>query len=218
MCHRDAGIYQAYINQRVQCNVQAAFLGQPSSRALFKAVSHMSRHANPRAPTNLPSEEVDALKADPAIIQLRQLRDQLSLQARKDSGTLKKAEAEGSKIYQMYVKADRALRSAKKTTINSAKKAARQQFFNTISTIEINKQLDLSILDLNEGDWEPKKVEHKLEERRVVADLTCNDTNDFSDQDKLHHRICTANTLVALCRKKDNPLRHRPDRSWGIQI
>jgi Protein of unknown function (DUF3435) len=132
--------------------MQAAFLGQPSSRALFKAVSRMSRHANPRAPTNLPSEEVDALKADPAIIQLRQLRDQLSLQTRKDSGTLKKAEAEGSKIYQMYVKADRALRSVKKTTINSAKKAARQQFFDTISTIEINKQLDLSMLDLNEGD------------------------------------------------------------------
>jgi len=42
MCHRDAGIYQADINQRVQCDVQAAFLGQPSARALFKAVTHES--------------------------------------------------------------------------------------------------------------------------------------------------------------------------------
>ncbi len=160
MCHKDAGIYQAYINQRVQCGVQAAFLGQPSSKALFKAVTHMSRHADPRAPRELASDEVDALKADPAIVQLRELRDRLTTEARKESGTLRKVEAEGTKIYEMYKEAERALRSANIIALNSAKKAARQQFFDTISTIEINKQLDLSMLDLNEGDWEPKKVEH----------------------------------------------------------
>jgi hypothetical protein len=214
MCHRDAGIYQAYINQRVQCDVQAAFLGRPSSRALFKAVTHMSRYADPRAPTELASEEVDILKADPAIVQLRELRDRLSREARQESGTLKKAEAQRTKIYQVYKEADKGLRSAKAKALNSAKKVARQQFFDTISTIEINKQLDLFLLDLNEGDWEPKQVEHHLEERRVAADLICKDTSDFSDQDKLHHRISTANALVVLCQKKDIPLRRKPDRTW----
>ena len=151
------------------------------------------------------------------IVQLRELRDRLSNEARKESGTLRKAEAEGSKIYQMYKESDRALRSAKMTALNSAKKAARQQFFGTISTIEINKQLDHSMLDLNEGDWEPKKVEHHLEERRVVADLICQDTCELSDRDKFCHRIRTANALVALCQKKDIPLQHKPDRTWGIQ-
>ncbi|KIX01209.1 uncharacterized protein Z518_08934 [Rhinocladiella mackenziei CBS 650.93] len=217
MCYRDAGIYQAYINQRVQCDVQAAFLDQPSSGALFKAVTHMSRHADPRAPTEPTSDEVNALKADPVIVQLRELRDRLSNEARKESGTLKKAEAKGTKIYRMYKEADRALRSAKMTALNSAKKATRQQFFDTISTIEINKQLDLSMLDLNEGDWEPKKVEHYLEERRVVADIICQDAYELSDQDKFRHRIRTANALVALCQKKDIPLRHKPDRTWRIQ-
>ncbi|KAK5239980.1 hypothetical protein LTR40_007193, partial [Exophiala xenobiotica] len=152
MCHRDAGVYQVYINQRVQCDVQAAFLGQPSSKALFKALTHMSRHADPRAPTELLSDDVDALKFDPVIVQLRELRDRLTSEARQESGSLKQAENGGTKIYQMYNEVDRALGSAKATAIKSAKKAARQQFFNTISTIEINKQLDLSMLDLNEGD------------------------------------------------------------------
>ncbi|KAK5562715.1 hypothetical protein LTR43_011671, partial [Exophiala xenobiotica] len=217
MCHRDAGIYQAYINQRVQCDVQAAFLGQPSSRALFKAVTHMSRHADPRAPTGLALREIDGLKADPAIIQLRELRDRLTNEARKESGNLKQAEAEGTKIYRMYKEADRALRSTKWTALKSAKKAARQQFFDTISTIEINKQLDLSMLDLEEGDWVPEKVEHHLEERRVVVDLICQATCQLGDQDKFCHRIRTANALVALCQKKDIPLRHKPDRTWGVQ-
>ena len=124
MCHRDAGVYQAYINQRVQCDVQAAFLGQPSSTALFKAVTHISRHADPRAPTEPTADEINALKVDPVIVQLRELRDRLSNEARKEAGTLKKAEAEGTKIYQMYKKANRALHSAKMTARNSAKKVA----------------------------------------------------------------------------------------------
>ena len=32
MGHKDAGIFQAYINERVQCDVQAAFSGRPLSR------------------------------------------------------------------------------------------------------------------------------------------------------------------------------------------
>ena len=68
MCHRDAGVYQVYINQRVQCDVQAAFLGQPSSKALFKALTHMSRHADPRAPTELLSDDVDEVEDEDAIL------------------------------------------------------------------------------------------------------------------------------------------------------
>lgn len=222
MCHRDAGIYQAYINQRVQCDVQAAFLGQPSATALFKAVTHMSRHVDPRAPTDLSTEDKDSLKTDPEIVHLRELRDHLSREAREESGTLKKAEADQTKLYQMYKETDKRLRCAKTKTINSAKRVARQQFFDTISTIEINKQLnqnvlDLSLLDLNEGDWEPQKVEHQLKERQVVAELICKDTDNFNDQDRFDHRIRTANALLNLCRKKDIPLRRKPDRTWEIQ-
>jgi hypothetical protein len=226
MGHKDAGVYQAYINQRVQCDVQAAFLGRPSSTALFKAVTHMSRHVDPRAPTDLSPEEIQVLKADSSIVQLRELRDRLSHEAREESGTLKNAETEGTKIYQMYKQADRQLRCEKAKVLISAKKAARQQFFDTISTIEINKQLglsqldvsqlDVSLLDLNKDDWEPKKVEHILEERQIVADLICKETYDLTDHDKLRHRIRTANALVALCRKKDIPIPRKPNRSWGV--
>ncbi|KAF1730595.1 hypothetical protein CRV24_008664 [Beauveria bassiana] len=51
MQHIDAATYQAYINQRVQCDTVAAFLGRPSNNALLKAAGHMSRSVDPRAPT-----------------------------------------------------------------------------------------------------------------------------------------------------------------------
>lgn len=217
MGHRDAGIYQAYINERVQCDVQAAFLGRPSSDVLFKAVTHMSRYVDPRAPTELSPAELDALKADPEIVQLRQLRDRLSEEAREESGTLKNAEAEETKIYRMYKKANDAFHAARIRLRRLAKKNVRQHFFDTINTREINEQLDLSLLDLNKEDWEPKKVEHRLEERRHVAELICKETSDLSNQAKMDHRIRTINALVALCRKRETQRRRNPDRTWGIQ-
>jgi hypothetical protein len=59
MNHRDAGIFQTYLNERVSCDVQAAFLGRPSADALIKATSHMSRFVDPRAPVGLTESQVN---------------------------------------------------------------------------------------------------------------------------------------------------------------
>ena len=177
----------------------------------------MSRYVDPRAPTGLTSVEIDTLKADPEIIHLRELRDRLSHEVREESGTIRKAEAEGTKLYQMYKKANNAFNCAKAKSLNAAKKSTRQQFFDTIDTIEINKQLEPSFLDLNEDDWQPEKVEHHLKERRLVAGLLCNSTFNLSDQAKLDHRIKTANAIIALCQRREAPRRQKRDRTWGIQ-
>lgn len=86
-----------------------------------------------------------------------------------------------------------------------AKKNTRKHYFETIDTIEINKQLDPSFLDLDEGQWEPKQVEHQLDERRLVADLICQPANTITKKDALSHRISTVDALNALCRKREPP-------------
>ena len=53
MNHRDAGIFPAYLNERVGCDVQVALLRRPWADALTKAASHMSRYIEPRAPTEV---------------------------------------------------------------------------------------------------------------------------------------------------------------------
>lgn len=82
MQHRGAGVSQAYINQRVQCGAQAAFLGRPSSTALSKAIIHTSRHVGPRPPTRLTTKQLEELKTHPDIVQSRRLRDRLAREAR----------------------------------------------------------------------------------------------------------------------------------------
>lgn len=114
MGHRDAGIFQAYINERITCDVQAAFLGRPSADALLRSVNHMSRHIDPRAPTRLTDVEIDSLTTDPLIIQLRQRRDQLREEARRIYGTLQNARAAGAEIFNLHREASLDLESAKK--------------------------------------------------------------------------------------------------------
>jgi len=61
MNHKDAGTF----HERMQCDVQAAFLGRPSADAILKSVSHMSRDVDPRAPIKLANNEVNSLKTHP---------------------------------------------------------------------------------------------------------------------------------------------------------
>jgi Protein of unknown function (DUF3435) len=216
MNHRDAGIFQAYLNERVRCDVQAAFLGRPSADALIKAASHMSRYVDPRAPTELSVSNLNALKTHPDIVRARQLRDGLSKDIRAEFGTIQNSK--GTKLYQMYQKAEAGLRRQKTRLRKSALQESRKQFFEKIETQDINEQLDLSLLDLDKDGWTPEIVEHDLEERRYIAQMLFNEPSDLIEEASLDRRICTIEAMVAFCRVREAPRqkRSKPCRDWGI--
>ncbi|KAH7002689.1 hypothetical protein B0J12DRAFT_706296 [Macrophomina phaseolina] len=107
-------ILGAYIIRReVGEAVDAAFLGKPSSAALFKSATHISRYVDLYAPTKPPSADLSVVKINPEIVRLRQLRDHLSKEVRQESSTLKNVEVEGTKLYRMYKNTEDALRCTK---------------------------------------------------------------------------------------------------------
>ena len=216
MNHRDAGVFQAYLNERVRFDVQAAFLGRPSANALIKATGHMSRSVDPRAPVALTESQLNSLKTDPRVVEHRALRDSLSETLRKKYGTVQKAK--GTELHELYLKANLQLKNEKNKLYSSAKKEFRQQFFDTIDTNEVNEQLNLSLLDLDRKDWKPEMVEHEMAERKQMADLFCYQTTGLTDEAKLDHRICTIQALVDFCKVQEAPRRRRlpPNRDWGL--
>ena len=131
MCHINAATYQAYINQRIQCDTVAAFLGRPSNKALLKAAGHMSRYVDPRAPTNATHLDLEHIKTDPTLVKLIELRDSLSQEVRRESGSIREAEVSGTKLYQMY----RAVENKVRSTRAYLRKLARQQRDKNFSTI-----------------------------------------------------------------------------------
>ncbi|KAE8334283.1 hypothetical protein BDV24DRAFT_173079 [Aspergillus arachidicola] len=199
--HTYASVYQKYINQRVQCHVQAAFLGMPSENALMNILSHQSRYVDPRAPAHfddLTSTQRASISSHPEIIRLRELRDSLAAEAKELYGSSKNAA--GTKIGELKAKAEANLRCAKAKLKKEALNAARGEFFDTIDTKEINKQLDPSFIDIDDNEYHPESVVHKLEERRRIADLMKLPIKDLSEKEALDHRLALSNALIDLGR------------------
>jgi Protein of unknown function (DUF3435) len=216
MNHRDAGVFQAYLNERVRYDVQAAFLRRPSTNALIKVASHMSRYVDPRAPTELSDSNLDVLKTHPDIVRARQLRDGLSKDIRAEFGTIKKSK--GTKIHKLYQKAEAGLRREKIRLRRSALQESRKQFFETVETKDVNEQLDPSLLNLDKESWKPEIMEHDLEERRRIAQMLCTEPSNLAEEASLERRICTIETMVAFCRVREAPFqkRSKPCRDWGL--
>ncbi|OOQ83285.1 hypothetical protein PEBR_35308 [Penicillium brasilianum] len=143
MGHVYASTFQKYMNERVQTYVQASFLGIPLEDALMNILSHQSRYIDPRAPSTY---------------------DDLLEKAKELYGSMKNTR--GTKIGELKAKADAALRAAKKLLKTTTFNGARNEFFATIDTLEINKQLDPSFLDIKQDIYEPERIVHRLKERR----------------------------------------------------
>jgi hypothetical protein len=73
-----------------------------------------------------------------------------------------------------------------------------------------------ALLDLQEKDWKSEKVEHRLEERRRVAELLCEPPP--GEEGSLEHRVRTIEALVALYQVQEAPGQQKRvyDRTWGI--
>ena len=56
-----------------------------------------------------------------------------------------------------------------------------------------------------------------MAERKQIADLFCYRTTGRTDEEKLHHRIRTIQTLVDFCKVQEVPRRRSPpSRDWGL--
>ncbi|KAM7209423.1 Protein of unknown function (DUF3435) domain containing protein, partial [Rhypophila decipiens] len=183
MSHRNAGIYQAYINQKVQCDTVAAFIGRPSKKALISAATYMSRYVDPRAPTKAGQQELEQARADYGILQLIELRDMLYREVCLESGNVRQAKKDGTGFYRTYANV-----AAKVTSMNVL---IRKKFFEEINTFEINQQIrneHSAYLDaLN--DTLGQQPSHRLEERKMLAELICADTESLDEEIKLQHRF-----------------------------
>ncbi|KAM7192210.1 Protein of unknown function (DUF3435) domain containing protein [Rhypophila sp. PSN 637] len=214
MNHQNAGIYQAYINQRVQCDTVAAFIGRPSKKALMSAATHMSRYVDPRAPCEAGQQELEQARSEYGILQLIELRDMLYREVCLESGNVRQAKKDGTEFYGMYANVAAKVKSMNVLIHKVAKKNTRQKFFDEINTIEINKQIrneQSAYLDaLNDTlDQQPN---HRLGERKMLAELICADAENLDEETKLQHRLYTANTLVFLGRTREPP-RPRPTKT-----
>ncbi|KAJ5127951.1 hypothetical protein N7448_008730 [Penicillium atrosanguineum] len=131
------------------------------------------------------------------------MRDTLAVEARELYRSMKKAT--GTKIGELKANADAALRVAKKKLKEAIFTGARNDFFATIDTVEINKQLGPSLLDMKQDIYEPERVFHCLQERRRVAELMQAPCQELSEEGDISRRVILINALIDLGRVERVP-------------
>jgi hypothetical protein len=212
MSHKDAAIFLAYLNERVQFDCQAAFLGKPSNEALLKSVSHMSRSFDRRAPTSLADSDINELKTDSHMISLRERRDALSAELRQLYGSIKGSV--DSVAYGLYQEAKNAFAAAKKKLRRLKLTEVRSHFFDNIETEDARMQL--LGLDLDKESWDSSEPDHVLPERKQVADILCDSLSNYAEEDKLARRISGVEAVLALCRRTEPKQKRTIQRDWGV--
>ncbi|KAF2191690.1 hypothetical protein K469DRAFT_718709 [Zopfia rhizophila CBS 207.26] len=150
------GVFQFYINPRVKCDVQAAYLDQPSDKVLMKVLGNMFLTYDPLALTGPTLEDAHAIQQHPKIIKLRQRRDAL-----------------------MKKEAEAALRRKKKSLQDQAEKKARERYFMDNDTRELEEESDLLLNDKDKG--KSTTITYALEERACIANMLCRSHGDLTE-------------------------------------
>jgi len=215
MNHRNAGIYQAYINQMVQCDTVAAFIGRPSKKALMSAATHMSRYVDPRAPSQGSQQHLEQAKSEYGILQLIELRDMFMREVCLESGSMRQAKKDRTEFYAMYTNVSAKVKSLNVLIRKAAGKHTRKTFFNEINTLEINRQIRderSAYLDKLNDDL-GNRPSPRLEERKVLAELICLDTEDLDETSRFQHRLYATNMFVCLGRTREPPRPRGPTKT-----
>jgi hypothetical protein len=200
-----SNIFEAYLNERVKFDVQAAFLERPSQDGLLRAFAHMSLTCDPRAPTSIDSEVLDTLPPDPKILKLRRQREVLKSKIKADHKTI--VRAKGTEIHEKYDRLDVAIRRIEAKRRRVAKKEHRKNYFRNRHTEEIERQLN--DLTVSEEEYVEPMVHHQFKERSRLEKILCTFPTNLSEKEILHRRIDAIDNMMRLCCRREVQSRKR---------
>ncbi|OJD22352.1 hypothetical protein ACJ73_06295 [Blastomyces percursus] len=211
MGHSRADIFERYyISVKVKRDVQSAYLGCPARESIIQAVGRFSLTRDPRAPKELSSNEhKEAIERDPQLVKLCDRQRSLRKLIERKHGSVPKSR--GTALHREYTELGDNIRAEKQTLHREAFEDMRQEFFATIDTVEIEKQLlGLSIseeLKMNDDD----KVQFVFEERaRLARNLFRSSDCRTEDQHELYvRRVQTSQDWVSLCSLREGPCKRR---------
>ena len=220
MGHSYDGIFQFYINQRVKCDVQAAYLDEPSDRALVKVMGNMSLTFDPLAPKEPTKEQLCEIANHPKIVKLRQQRDALTekiRQIRNSSEPFTLSNEED--LIQQKKEVNATLNRKMKRLRDKAERMAREAYFMNNDTMELEKECKGVSPDDSSAADQAATVTYQLEERARIAELLCSPHGDLAEPVNLNRRIDLIRNFTKLCSRREARRRNTPpDSSKGMAM
>ncbi|KAH6699577.1 hypothetical protein ACHAQF_009103 [Verticillium nonalfalfae] len=194
---RFAMFHGAYLNERVNFDLQNTFLEEETEDQLYRLFAHVSLTRDPRAKRDMVPPEVWAdLPPDPEIVALEQQRAALKGRNYRIRG--QEHEAEIRQLTER-IRTLVAQREAKIVV------QYRQHYFYNRSTWNIESQARGE----EEEEYAEPAITLDIPERARLAEIWCKQPSDLNDDEIDQLRIEAIDTMVALCDKRETVKRNR---------
>ncbi|KAK3370950.1 FluG domain-containing protein [Lasiosphaeria ovina] len=175
----------AYINEKVQFDIQNVVLDEPSEDGLIRLFTHMSLMRDPRAAQDMVPEEVwSSLPPDPEIEELERQRAELK------GSSYRIKDRDDEEMLRSLSKQIRAKRAERDKRIRSE---YREFYFHNRPTWE--------------EDYVTPIIELHIAERAELAEILVNQPDRLAGEELKQLRVRTVELIVALCHKRETAKR-----------
>ncbi len=210
--HASSMIFQRnYLSRMIRYDTQAAYRGTASRGDLIIASHRMSRMIDPRRPRGPSLQQLQHLRQDTGIQELRKHQQDLYEQIRDQFRYIYLAE--GQPIYDEYQQIkqdiDRILKEK-----GRALKAQLQADYDTAAPMQdMIAQLAVNDAILSPVQPRPVPVKYAFEERARIAQAFFDPLSSAECDGNLDRQISIVDDLVSLCTRQERRPR-KPRRSW----
>lgn len=210
MGHSRADIFEwYYISQKIKRDVQSAYIDCPPRESIINAVGRFSLTRDSRVPKELSDDQKAAVERDSRLVKLSGRQQSLAKLINRKHGSIPKVK--GTVLHREYSELGDNIRAEKQSLHREAFDRIREEFFATIDTIEIEKQL----LGLSPGDKfkieDKSNIEFTFKERaRLAGNLFRSSDCTTEAQHELYpRRVQTIQDWVSLCSLQEGPRKRR---------
>jgi hypothetical protein len=187
----------SYINEKIRFIVQDAVLDQPTDAGLLRAFTHMSLTRDPRAPTNVPQEFIDALPPNAELVELQEAKDDLFQQIKTEYTTISRAK--GTEIADEYHRLLKEVKAMQKKLDREIKLEFRRDYFYRIHNEELERQLSKTKAE----KYVEPVIHHQLPERTQLQEVVCDLSKDLKPENIVKRRIRAVDLLIVLSRRQE---------------
>jgi hypothetical protein len=176
--HEGSAIFEKYYHDNcIRRDIQNVVLLRPPQENICRAAAQMNRHRDHLAPSDLTDSQLEDIRDHDRIRSLRIQRHTLKDEIRALHGTLKKAKYADPDRYREHEAVVRELTRVRAVYRREKKVEFREDYFDTMPGVEIDKQIDQLLEkspDIDSADvteeWNPPTPEYPFVERARIAD------------------------------------------------
>jgi len=211
--HATSMIFQRnYLSRMIRYDTQAAYRGTTSRGDLIVASHRMSRMIDPRRPRGPSHQQLQDLRRDASIQELRQQQQNLYDQIREKLNFIYRAE--GQPIYNEYQQVKRDIDRLLKQKGRVLKAQLQADYDAAAPMQDMLAQITVNDAVLSPVQPPPAPVKYAFEERARIARAFFDPPSSAKHDGNLDRQVSIIEDFVSLCNRQERRPR-KPRRTWG---